>query len=100
MKVALGILAVLLVIALLLGSSFVSHRNQMAVKREAVNAAWSQVDVVLQRRGGLFSQLWVTGEKDLVQEENAFWENTQSRPALLLAKNPPAKNMAHKRLAS
>ncbi len=71
MKVALGILAVLLVIALLLGSSFVSHRNQMAVKREAVNAAWSQVDVVLQRRADLIPNLVETVKGFAVQELSA-----------------------------
>src|SRR6266436_8783857 len=48
MKKGLVVLIVLVVTALMLGSSFVSRRNQMAIKREAVNAAWAQVDVVLQ----------------------------------------------------
>ena len=42
MKNALIVLVVLVIIALLLGSSFVSRRNQMVVKREAVNAAWAR----------------------------------------------------------
>jgi len=50
MRKGLVVLIVLVVIALILGSSFISRRNQMAIKREAVNAAWAQVDVVLQRR--------------------------------------------------
>jgi len=45
MKKALIVLIVLVVVALMLGSSFISRRNQMVVKREAVNAAWAQVDV-------------------------------------------------------
>src|SRR5712692_9191258 len=83
MKVALGILAVLLVIALLLGSSFVSHRNQMAVKREAVNAAWSQVDVVLQRRADLIPNLVETVKGFAVQEQTVFGEIAKARSALL-----------------
>jgi len=47
MKVGIVILVVLLILAFVVGSAYVSRRNQMAVKREAVNAAWSQVDVVL-----------------------------------------------------
>ena len=58
MKIALIVVAILLIIALLLGSSFVGRRNQMAIKREAVNAAWAQVDVVLQRRADLFASAW------------------------------------------
>src|SRR6266700_4073706 len=57
MKKGLIVLVVLVVIALLLGSSFIGRRNQMAVKREAVNAAWAQVDVVLQRRADLIPNL-------------------------------------------
>ena len=49
MKIGIVILIIVVILALLFGSSFVTRRNQMAIKREAVNAAWSQVDVVLQR---------------------------------------------------
>ena len=62
MKKGLIVLIVLVVIALMLGSSFISRRNQMAVKREAVNAAWAQVDVVLQRRADLIPNLVRTVE--------------------------------------
>ena len=50
MKAALVLVVILIVLALIFGSMYVGRRNQMAIKREAVNAAWSQVDVVLQRR--------------------------------------------------
>ncbi len=75
MKIALIVLAVLLIIALMLGSSFIGRRNQMAVKREAVNAAWAQVDVVLQRRADLIPNL-VENENFLrLQDELAGTEN-------------------------
>ena len=57
MKIGLIIVVILVILALILGSSFVGRRNQMAVKREAVNAAWAQVDVVLQRRADLIPNL-------------------------------------------
>lgn len=100
MKVAMGILAVLLVIALLLGSSFVSHRNQMAVKREAVNAAWSQVDVVLQRRADLIPNLVETVKGFAVQEQTVFGEIAKARSALLSANTPADKIAANQRLDS
>ena len=100
MKVALGILAVLLVIALLLGSSFVSRRNQMAVKREAVNAAWSQVDVVLQRRADLIPNLVETIKGYAVQEQTVFGEIARARSALLSANTPADKIAANQRLDS
>lgn len=100
MKIALGILAVLLVIALLFGSSFVSRRNQMAVKREAVNAAWSQVDVVLQRRADLIPNLVETVKGIAVQEQTVFGDIAKARSALLSAGTPTDKIAANQRLDS
>jgi LemA protein len=100
MKIALGILAVLLVIALLLGSSFMGRRNQMAVKREAVNAAWSQVDVVLQRRADLIPNLVETVKGFAVQEQTVFGEIAKARSALLSANTPTDKIAANQRLDS
>jgi LemA protein len=100
MKIALGVLAVLLVIALLLGSSFVGRRNQMAVKREAVNAAWSQVDVVLQRRADLIPNLVETVKGFAVQEQTVFGEIAKARSALLSANTPADKIAANQRLDS
>jgi LemA protein len=100
MKIALGILAVLLIIALLFGSSFVGRRNQMAVKREAVNAAWSQVDVVLQRRADLIPNLVETVKGFAVQEQTVFGDIAKARSALLSANTPTDKIAANQRLDS
>jgi LemA protein len=100
MKIALGILAVLLVIALICGSAFVSRRNQMAVKREAVNAAWSQVDVVLQRRADLIPNLVETVKGFAVQEQTVFGDIAKARSALLSASTPTDKIAANQRLDS
>jgi LemA protein len=100
MKIALGILAILLVIGLLLGSSFVSHRNQMAIKREAVNSAWSQVDVVLQRRADLIPNLVETVKGYAAQEVTVFGDIAKARSALLSASTPTDKIAANQRLDS
>jgi LemA protein len=100
MKIALAVLAILLVIGLLLGSSFVSHRNQMAVKREAVNATWSQVDVVLQRRADLIPNLVETVKGFAAQEQTVFGEIARARSALLSANTPADKIAANQRLDS
>ena len=100
MKVALVILAILLVIGLLVGSAFVSRRNQMAVKREAVNAAWSQVDVVLQRRADLIPNLVETVKGYAAQEQAVFGEIARARSALLNAKTPADKIAANQQLDS
>src|SRR2546423_1890414 len=100
MKIALAVLAVLLVIALLLGGSFIGRRNQMAVKREAVNAAWSQVDVVLQRRADLVPNLVETVKGLAVQEQTVFGDIAKARSALLSANTPSDKIAANGRLDS
>ena len=100
MKIALAILAILLVIGLLVGSAFVSRRNQMAVKRETVNAAWSQVDVVLQRRADLIPNLVETVKGYAAQEQTVFGEIARARSALLNARTPAEKIAANQQLDS
>jgi LemA protein len=100
MKIALAILAILLVIGLLLGSAFVSRRNQMAIKRETVNSAWSQVDVVLQRRADLIPNLVETVKGYAAQEQAVFGEIARARSALLNAKTPADKIAANQQLDS
>src|SRR6266699_660635 len=98
MKKGLVVLIVLVVIALMLGSSFVSRRNQMAIKREAVNAAWAQVDVVLQRRADLVPNLVETVKGYAVQEQIVFGDIAKARSALLGAQTPADKIAANAQL--
>jgi LemA protein len=100
MKKALVVLAVLVVVALILGSSFVGRRNQMAIKREAVNAAWAQVDVVLQRRADLIPNLVETVKGYAVQEQIVFGDIAKARSALLGAHSPAEKIAANGQLDS
>jgi LemA protein len=100
MKKGLVVLIVVVVIALLIGSSFVSRRNQMAIKREAVNAAWAQVDVVLQRRADLIPNLVETVKGIAVQEQTVFGEIAKARSALLGARSPAEKIAANGQLDS
>ena len=94
------VLAVLVVVALMLGSSFVGRRNQMAIKREAVNAAWAQVDVVLQRRADLIPNLVETVKGYAVQEQIVFGDIAKARSALLGAHSPAEKIAANGQLDS
>src|SRR6195256_1213667 len=100
MKKGLIVLIVLVVVALLLGSSFISRRNQMAVKREAVNAAWAQVDVVLQRRADLIPNLVETVKGFAAQEQSVFGDIAKARSALLGAHSPAEKIAANGQLDS
>jgi LemA protein len=98
MKAALVVVVILVVLALICGSWFISHRNQMAVKREAVNAAWSQVDVVLQRRADLIPNLVETVKGFAQHETEVFDEIAKARSAYLSASTPSDKIAAHAQL--
>jgi LemA protein len=100
MKKALVVLVVLVVVALMVGSWFVGRRNQMAIKREAVNAAWAQVDVVLQRRADLIPNLVETVKGYAVQEQVVFGDIAKARSALLGARSPAEKIAANGQLDS
>ena len=100
MKACLILVVILIVLALIFGGMYVGRRNQMAIKREAVNAAWSQVDVVLQRRADLIPNLVATVKGFAVHEEQVFGEIAQARAALIGAKTPADKIAANGSLDS
>ena len=97
----LGLVLVLLVVlALTLGGLFISRRNEMVRKQEAVRAAWSQVDVVLQRRADLIPNLVETVKGIVAQEQAVFGEIARARAALLAARSPAERIAAHQQLDS
>jgi LemA protein len=100
MKAAIVVLVVILLLAFMLGSAYVSRRNQMAIKREAVNAAWAQVDVVLQRRADLIPNLVETVKGYAAQEQKVFGDIAAARAALVGAKTPADKIAANGQLDS
>lgn len=100
MKAAILILVVLLILALVVGGAYVGRRNQMAIKREAVNAAWAQVDVVLQRRADLIPNLVETVKGYAIQEQTVFGAIAAARAALIGAKTPSDKIAANGQLDS
>ena len=102
MKKALAVVGVLVlfvvVVALILGSIYVDHRNEMVRKNEAINAAWSQVDVVLQRRADLIPNLVETVKGYAAQEQTVFGDIANARAALLGAKTPADRIAANQQL--
>src|ERR1700687_653324 len=100
MKVAIVIAVVVLILAFVLGSAYVTRRNQMAIKREAVNAQWAQVDVVLQRRADLIPNLVQTVKGYAVQEQTVCGAMAAARAALIGAKTPADKIAANGQLDS
>ena len=98
MKQGLIVLAVLLVIALLFGSAYVSRRNEMVMLNEAVKSDWAQVDVVLQRRADLIPNLVETVKGFAAHEETVFGDIAKARSALLGAQTPSDKIAANGQL--
>jgi LemA protein len=90
MKKALVVILILVVIGWWAGSLYVSRRNQMVVKNEAVDSQWHQVEVVLQRRADLIPNLVATVKGYAAQEVTVFGEVDKAREALLGAQTPAA----------
>ena len=98
MKTGTIVLVVVAVIALLIGGAYVSGRNQMVTKNEAVKSAWAQVDVVLQRRSDLIPNLVETVKGFAAQEQTVFHDIASARSALLGAQTPADKIAANGQL--
>ena len=79
MKVFVGIVVVLVIIALLCGGMYVSRRNQMVTLNESVKSDWAQVDVVLQRRSDLIPNLVETVKGFAAQEQTVFHDIASAR---------------------
>lgn len=100
MKIGLIILIIVVLLAFWIGGTFVGHRNEMVRKRETVNAAWSQVDVVLQRRSDLIPNLVQTVKGFATHEEKVFGDIANARAAMAGAKTPQEKIAANGQLDS
>jgi LemA protein len=98
MKAVLVVLGVLLLVALVIGGSLMSTKNELVTEREAVKAAWSQVDVVLQRRLDLIPNLVETVKGAATHEEKSIGEVTEARAAMMGAKTPQEKINANSQL--
>jgi LemA protein len=98
MKVFLGIVAVLVILALLFGGMYVSRRNQMVTLNESVKSDWAQVDVVLQRRSDLIPNLVETVKGFAAQEQTVYDDIAKARAALGGAQTPKDKIAANGQL--
>lgn len=98
MKAALIVVGVLVLVVLILGGSLMSARNDLVTEREAVKSAWSQVDVVLQRRLDLIPNLVETVKGAAGHEEKTIDEVTEARAAMMVAKTPQERIDGNARL--
>src|SRR5271165_7625835 len=98
MKAGVLILIVVLLGVLIVGGMAMGSRNTLVTERETVNAAWSQVDVVLQRRADLIPNLVETVKGYAKQEQAVIKEVTDARAALGGARTPSEKIQANSQL--
>jgi LemA protein len=102
MKIALAVVGVILVlvlvVAVVVGGSYVGAKNTMVTKNEAIKQAWAQVDVVLQRRADLIPNLVATVKGYAQHEEKVMDDIANARAGLLNAKTPADKIAANGQL--
>lgn len=95
------LIVVLIVLALIAGFVFMQYvgvRNTLVTKDQTVKAAWSQVDIVLQRRADLIPNLVETVKGYAQQEQTVFGDIAKARSALLSAGTPEQKIAANQQL--
>ena len=91
--IVLGVVALLIVVLLFIGGSYIGAKNTLVQKNEAVNNAFSQVDIEQQRRLDLIPNL-VASVKGYVAEESTVLTNiANARAGVLAAGNDHASSI-------
>jgi LemA protein len=91
--IVLGLVALLIVVLLFVGGSYIGAKNTLVRKNEAVNQAFSEVNVVQQRRLDLIPNL-VASVKGYVAEESTILTNiANARAGVLAAGGDRASNI-------
>jgi LemA protein len=96
--VIIVVLVILAVFTLVFFGMYVGTKNTLVQKNEAVKSAWSQVDVVLQRRADLIPSLVETVKGIAQQEQTVFGDIAKARAAMLSAGTPKEKIAANGQL--
>jgi LemA protein len=98
MKFLAGLVVAVLIVVLICGSVYISHRNQMVALNEQVKSNWSEVDVNLERRADLIPNLVETVKGYAAQEQTVFGDIAKARASLLGAQTPKDKIAANSQL--
>jgi LemA protein len=98
--ITLAVLGVLVLVVLMVFGSYISARNQMVAKDQNVKAAWSEVDVQLERRADLIPNLVATVKGFTKEESTVFGDIANARAGMLNAQGPAAKIAANGQLDS
>jgi LemA protein len=98
-KAVLGILAVLLLVALLFGGWVVGKYNGLVASRNNVDSQWAQVENQMQRRADLIPNIVGTVKGIAGQEKEVFTRIAEARSKLLAASTPEQKIDADNKLS-
>jgi LemA protein len=98
-KILAVIGGVILLLAIMVVSTFVGRRNQMVTMREAIRQTFSQMDVVMQRRSDLVPNLVATVKGIAAQEKEVFSNIAAARAAMAGASSPQGRMAANDRLS-
>ena len=96
--ITLAVVGVLVLVVLMIAGSFIGAKNQMVTKDQAVKAAWSEVDVQLERRADLIPNLVETVKGFTKEESTVFGDIANARAGMLNAQGPAAKIAANGQL--
>lgn len=91
--VGLAVIGVIFFAVLLVFGSYISAKNQMVAKREAVTSSWGEVNNQLQRRADLIPNLVETVKGYAKQETTVFSDIANARAGLLSAHGDPQRTI-------
>ncbi len=100
MKTAVIVFVILAIVAVVFANMYISRRNDMVRLNQAVQAQWSNVDVVLQRRVDLIPNLVETVKGYAKHEVTVFEAIANARAALYGARTPAERIAANDQLDS
>jgi LemA protein len=98
--IVLGVVGVVILAVLMVFGSYVSAKNQMVANEQNVKAAWSEVDVQMERRADLIPNLVETVKGFTKEESTVFGDIANARAGMLNAQGPAAKIAANGQLDS
>jgi len=91
-------LIVIVLAVVIFGGMYVSARNTMVRKNEAIKSDWAQVDVVIERRADLIPNLVATVKGVAAQEVTVFTAVANARANLMNAQTPKDRIAANQQL--
>lgn len=97
-KVAVGIVAALVALAVIIGGWVIGQYNRVIAMDEQVKAQWAQVDNQLKRRYDLIPNLVETVKGYAAHEKGIFENIAQARTQYFQAKTPAEKIQASQQL--